>query len=79
MYLKMKADDKVLSEDEKGQTIQEKFTNFELLLERVNVIQEQVNNISSCLSDNRIYRKFDVGNIEDLEAFNRIKENPIED
>lgn len=74
----IKADDKVEYENDKNETVKEKFTNFDLLVERVNVLQEQVNNISACLSENQLYRKLEVGTIEELEAFNRLKEEPAD-
>lgn len=74
----VKADDRVEYENDKGETIKEKFTNFDLLLERVNVLQEQVNNLSEALMENRIFRKLEVGNVDELEAFNRLKEESKE-
>ena len=78
LYLNMKADDKVLSENDKKETVQENFTNFELLLERINVLQDQVNQILAALSENQIFRKVDIGLLEDLEAYNRLKANEEE-
>lgn len=75
LYLKMvKADDRVEYENDKGETIKEKFSNFDLLVERLNVIQEQLNNVCACLSENQLYRKFEVGSVDDMEAFNNLKE-----
>lgn len=72
----VKADDRVEYENEQGETIKEKFTNFDLLLERVNVLQEQVNNITEVLRDNELYKKYQVDLIEGTEAFTRLKEEP---
>jgi hypothetical protein len=75
----VKADDKVEYENEKEETIKEKFTNFDLLVERVNVLQEQLNNVCACLSENQLYRKLEVGTVDELEAFNRLKEEKEEE
>lgn len=72
------ADDRVEYENDKKETIKEKFTNFDLLLERVNVLQEQVNNIIAVLRDNQLYRKYEVEEVDSEEAFNRLKEETKE-
>lgn len=74
----IKADDNVSFTGDNNQPVIENFTNFELLVERVNVLQEQVNNLSACLEENNLHRKFSVGSVEGTEAYENLKSDQPE-
>lgn len=71
--MKNKADDKV--EYEKG--TKEKFTHFELLQKKVEVLREQVESIVEILKDNDITRQEEIEAeyFNDEELFRRLEED----
>ena len=72
----MKADDKVEFEGDKGKMEKEKYTNFEYLEKKVEVLQERIELMSEILDQNDLVKttKEEAGiDIED-ETFKRLEE-----
>ena len=68
----MKADDKECYEGDDGVKVENKYTNFELLVERVDVLEKTVVSLTKVLKENNIHSVVFVEH-DEVEAYSNLE------